>query len=141
MKCRVCGSDKNAKWGFRKGKQCFKCKECGFQFTRSDDRRSEKDFHRAVAMYCAGLSFRTIGSLLSYHHTTILRWICEFAYNCPKPIPKGELVVELDEMHHFIQSKKTSFGFGKHIVAQLDNLLTGKLGIEVPELLKECITA
>jgi len=140
IKCRACGSEESAKWGNRKGKQCYRCKVCSFQFTREDDRKSEKEVMRAVALYCVGLSFRTIGTLLNYHHTTVLRWIMEFARQYyEKPIPKGEIKVELDEMHHFLQSKKTSVGFGKHIVEQLDSLLTGKLAIEIPQRLKNCI--
>ena len=139
--CRVCGSTKNAKWGKRRGKQCYRCSDCGFQFTREDGRKSEKEILRAVALYCFGFSFRTIGTILHYHDTTIMRWIGEFAdKHYQKPIPKGEIVVELDEMHHFINSKKTQFGFGKHTAAQVENFLTGKLALEIPPLLKGCIT-
>jgi len=124
----------------RKGKQCFKCKVCGFQFTREDDRRDEKQVLRAVALYCLGFSFRTIGQILAYHHTTILKWVMAFAKEkYEKPIPKNEIIVELDEMHHYLQSKKTSFGYGRHIAERLDDFSTGKLEIEVPKLLSGCI--
>jgi hypothetical protein len=56
-----------------------------------------------------------------------------------KPVPKGEIVLELDEMWHFLHLKKTNCGFGKPIVAQLESLLTGSLEIAIPELLKDCI--
>ena len=139
-KCRKCGSENCVGWGKRKGKQCHRCKDCGFQFTRDDERKSQKDVFRAVALYCTGLSFRTIGALMNYHNTTILGWIVEFAErNYHKPIPKSDIIVELDEMHHYLKSKKTSFGYGKHIVERLANYSTGKLEIEVPELLKRCI--
>ena len=138
--CRACGSDDNHKRGMRKGKQCYKCKVCGFQFTREDDRRDEKQVLRAVALYCLGFSFRTIGQILAYHHTTILKWVMAFAKEkYEKPIPKGEIIVELDEMHHYIQSNKTQFGFGKHTAERVEDFLTGKLAIEVPPLLKKCI--
>ena len=32
MMCRRCSSTNNVKCGFRNGKQCYKCKECGSQF-------------------------------------------------------------------------------------------------------------
>jgi len=96
---------------------------------------------RAVVLYCLGLSFKTIGTLLNYSKTSIINWVRDFARkNYAKPIPKGELVLELDEMHHFIRSKKTNCGFGKHIAAQLDSLLTGNAEIVIPPLLKDCIT-
>ena len=139
--CRACGSENNVKWGNRRGKQCYMCKDCGFQFTREDERRDEKTVLRAVALYCSGFSYRTIGKLLNYHNTTIMKWIGRFAdEHYQKPIPKGAIRVELDEMHHFLQSKKTNCGYGRHIVAKLDNLLTGNLEIEVPKLLRRCIT-
>jgi hypothetical protein len=73
--------------------------------------------------------------------STIYRWIRAFAtlhYN--KPVPKEEIIVELDEMSHFIHSKKTEYGFGRHIAGQLDNLSIGNAVIVIPELLKGCIT-
>ena len=138
--CRVCGSQRNAKWGKRRGKQCYRCSDCGFQFTIETERQSAVDVKRAVTLYCLGFSFRTIGKLLRYHHTTVMRWICKFAQeHYQKPAAKGEVILELDEMFHFIESKKTNYGFGKHIAAQLDNLSTGNAAIEIPPLLKGCI--
>ena len=87
-KCRKCGSAECVKWGFRKYKQCYRCKKCDFQFTREDERKSEKDVFRAVALYCAGLSFRTIGALTNYHNTTILGWIVQFAKKNLKTNPE-----------------------------------------------------
>ena len=115
------------------------CRECNYQFTSMRITTDEVKL-RAVALYCAGLSFRTIGQILGYANTAILYWVREFAelhYN--KPIPKGEIVLELDEMWHFIRLKKTNYGFGKHIAAQLDSLLTGNAEIEIPKLLQNCI--
>lgn len=141
MKCRACGSDENVKWGHMDGKQRYRCKQCGFQFTRATNRRDERLVRKAVALYCVGLSYRTIGTLLNYHHTTVLHWVVDFAKeHYEKPIPKGELKIELDEMHHFLQSKKTNAGYGKHIAEQLDSLLTGKSEIVILPLFKGCIT-
>jgi len=139
--CRACGSTNCIKRGKRKGKQCWLCKCCGFQFTREDDRKDPKNVLKAVALYCAGLSYRAIGALMNYHNTTILHWVNDFAKeHYSKPVPKGEILVELDEMHHYLQSKKTLFGYGKHIVERLNDLSTGKLEIEVRQPLNGCIT-
>jgi hypothetical protein len=73
-------------------------------------------------------------------NTTILHWVNDWAKeHYSKPIPKGEILVELDEMHHFLQSKKTLYGYGKHIVERLGDLSTGKLEIEVRQPLNGCI--
>jgi len=34
-----------------------------------------------------------------------------------KPMPQGPVEVELDEMWHFLRSKKTRFGYGRRIAA------------------------
>jgi len=48
-----------------------------------------------------------------------MRWVRRYAQvTYRKPEPKGEIVVELDEMWHFIQSKKINVGFGKLFVEQ-----------------------
>ena len=77
---------------------------------------------------------------MNYHNTNILHWVNGFAKeHYSKPVPKGEIMVELDEMHHYLQSKKTLYGYGKHIVERLSDYLTGKLVLEIPRHLKECI--
>ena len=140
MECTKCNSERVVRNGHRvDGKQSYKCKDCGYRFA-TQRITTEATKLRAVTLYCAGLSLRTIGVLLGYANTMILIWVREFAkahYNKPKP--KGEIIVELDEMWHFIQSKKTNCGFGKHIVEQLDSLLTGNVEIVIPKLLQGCI--
>ena len=141
MECKYCKSSRVVKNGTKHGAQNYLCRECGRAWTKTAPRHSADDEKRAVVLYCLGLSFKTIGKLMNYSKTSILYWVRNFARkNYAKPIPKGEIIVELDEMHHFIQSKKTNYGFGKYIAAQLDNLLTGNAEIAIPPLLKGCIT-
>jgi len=123
------------------GSQNYLCRKCNKAWTKTTGRRSAENEMRAVVLYCLGLSFKTIGKLMNYSKTSILYWVRNFARaNYSKPVPKGELFLELDEMWHFIQQKKTNCGFGKSIVAQLDSLLTGNAEIVIPPLLKNCIT-
>ena len=139
MRCIKCNSEKVVKNGSKNGDQYFKCKECNAQFNEKT-RSSEVAQRFAIVLYCFGLSLRTIGTLLEYSNVAILNWVRDFAtahYN--KPVPKGDIVLELDEMWHFIEQKKTNCGFGKPIVAQLDSLLTGNAEIVIPPLLKNCI--
>jgi len=93
----------------------------------------------AVALYAAGLSFRTIAALFCVDCATIYRWVRDFAkVNYAKPKPQGDIVIELDEMHHFIRSKKTNAGYGKHIAEQLDSFLTGNAATERAIPSKNC---
>ena len=80
-------------------------------------------------MYLSGLSMRTISRIVKTDVHAVYRWIRKFAeVNYEKPEPRGEaVVVELDEMWHFINSKKTNSGSGKLIVALPVNLSTGNV--------------
>ena len=122
MKCKRCYSDKIGKNGKREGQQCYICKNCSHQFISEFGRHTPQEEQIAVLLYCLGLSFTAIAQVLFVHPSTILRWVRKYAHkNCKKPIPKGEIVIELDEMWHFIHSKKTKYGFGKLTVAQPEN--------------------
>ena len=135
MTCRKCGSIKNVKNGKMNGMQRYKCKDCGFQFTKEvANGRSEAEKQQAIALYLLGLSMRTIAKLYRVNVTTILYWIRTFAIKTyEKPTPQGAVVIELDEMWHFIHSKKQSAGYGRLIVALPVNSLTGNVGIVVAD--------
>ena len=69
-----------------------------------------------------GLSMTAIGKILHYHTSTIMRWVRKYAKaGCRKPEPKGEIVVELDEMWHYIKSKKINVGFRKPTAEQQES--------------------
>jgi len=119
MKCKRCGGEKIGKNGTKDKKQNYLCKECGHQFISEFGRHTEQEEKLAVLLYCMGLSLTAIGSILHYHTSTVMRWIRRYAKdNCRKPELKGEVVIELDEMWHYIRSKKINVGFGKHIAGQ-----------------------
>ena len=136
MICRKCGSSESVKNGKRGGEQCYKCKKCGFQYTKEEAKgRSEAERCRAIALYLLGLSMRTIAKLFSVNVTTILYWVRNFAIkNYTKPAPKGPIEIELDEMWHFIGSKKTSVGYGKLIAVLPASSSTGNVEIVVARL-------
>lgn len=63
--------------------------------------------------------------------STVLYWVRNFALKIDeKPTPKGDIVVELDEMLRFLKSKKPKYGFGGHAAALPVNWLTGNAEIE-----------
>ncbi|MDR3357577.1 MAG: hypothetical protein LBN96_01700, partial [Desulfovibrio sp.] len=68
----------------------------------------------------------------------VLRWIRLFAEKAyEKPELCEAVVVELDEMWHYLRSKKTNFGSGRLIVAIPVSSLTGDVGIVVREPLPD----
>ena len=105
--CPKCKCAEVVKNGKINEKQRFKCKKCSFQFTRLTPRGyadSEKAF--AVVLYNLGLSMNAI-------------------VNYEKPVPKDAIIVELDEMWHYLGSKKNSSGYGKLIAEKLENSSIG----------------
>ena len=85
----------------------------------------------AVTLYTLGLSIRAIARLIGVSPTAVLKWIKTFAKtHYEKPAPGDAIIVELDEMWHYLGSKKRS---GKLIVEKLESLLTGNVeeGIRV----------
>ncbi len=133
--CPKCQSIEVVKNGKVQGKQRYKCKSCSLQFTRLTPRgRPAQEKAMAVTLYTLGLSIRAIAGLIGVSPTAVLKWIKTFAKtHYEKPAPGDAIIVELDEMWHYLGSKKTSYGSGKLIVEKLESLLTGNVeeGIRV----------
>jgi hypothetical protein len=82
----------------------------------------------AIILYVTGLSLRAIASIVNVSPKAVLDWVRTFgAATYEKPTPKGEVIIELDEMWHFLTSKKTSSGSGKRIVVLQVNSSTGNV--------------
>jgi len=135
--CKKCGSQNIIKAGFVKGEQRYKCKECGCQFvpTRNKGKSLELKL-TAVLLYINGLSLRTIGKLFNVSNVSVLNWVKKYALqNYEKPKPTGKaVVIELDEMWHFLNLKKTNFGYGKHTAVILESSLIGNAVIVIQKL-------
>ena len=133
--CPKCQSIEVVKNGKAQEKQRYKCKSCSLQFTRLTPRgRPAQEKAMAVTLYTLGLSIRAIARLIGVSPTAVLKWIKTFAKtHYEKPAPGDAIIVELDEMWHYLGSKKTSYGSGKLIVEKLESLLTGNVeeGIRV----------
>jgi len=142
MLCTKCGSESTFKSGFIKGEQRYRCKKCGRQFvpTRQHGKTQTQKL-TATLLYINGLSLRTIARLLKVTATAVLKWVRQYAIeNYQKPQPQSNTVeIELDEMWHYLGSKKTSFGFGKYIVVLPSNLLTGDVGVVIVGLFCGCL--
>ena len=128
--CPKC-EGKSVKNGRAKGKQRWKCKGCKFQFTRLEPKGKPLWMKiEAVLLYISGLSLNATASLLNVSAQAVLNWVRDFARaNYEKPEPGSVVVVELDEMWHFIESKKTNVGSGKHLIVIMGDSSTGKLEI------------
>jgi transposase-like protein len=131
MKCPKCESQHCVKAGFNHNRQRYKCKDCKYQFTQITDKNTTKRAF-ALYLYAVGLSMNAIGRMLKVEPSTILYWVKNFALKTyEKPTPQGEVLIELDEMWHFLRSKKTRSRSGRHIVELPASLGIGNAEIEV----------
>jgi hypothetical protein len=67
----------------------------------------------ALILYLEGLGFRSIGRYLNVSHVAVFNWIKSFGEKLEEfRNPEDIDVIELDEMHTYIGSKKTTVGSG-----------------------------
>ena len=115
--CPACSGTVLIKSGHACGRQRWKCKGCGRQFTRTEPRGKPAALKRhAIELYCLGLSMNAVAKRVGVSAQSMLRWVRDHAqHHCPKPEPAGRstAVVELDEVWHFIKKKPPSSGSGR----------------------------
>ncbi len=115
MDCPKCGKPASCKDGMVKGRQRYLCKDCNHRYTTGQRHGTGDNAakRQALELYLEGLGFRSIGRVLKFSHVTIFNWIREFGEQLDT-IKNDEpvQVMELDEMHSYIGSKKTIVGYG-----------------------------
>ena len=115
MNCPRCGSLRHCKDGIVNARQRHKCKDCNYRYTveKKSDVKSKEVRRLALEMYLEGLGFRSIGRILKISYGTVYLWIKEWGNKVSLP-HRNESVeyVELDEIHTYVASKKTTVGYG-----------------------------
>ena len=109
LRCKRCGSTEQVKNGLMRGKQRYRCKGCGLNFTDTPPRGMPLAMKvTAVLLYLSGLSMNRTAKLLGVSTPTVMAWIERFAeVHAQKPEPEGRaLVVELDEMWHYLKNPR-----------------------------------
>ena len=139
MSCPKCQHSHFVKNGFINEKQRYKCKDCAYQWTENRTYRGRPLAEKALAvfLYCHGLSMNAIAKMLHASPSTILEWIRNFGSEHakpPEPQETGAVVLELDEMWHYLKKKSRNSGFGKLCVVILENSSPGNvvIGIKQP---------
>ncbi|WP_369800711.1 IS1 family transposase [Capnocytophaga canis] len=115
MKCTRCESLNKIKAGFVGGRQRYKCKDCDYFFSveKKSDVKTPEQKRLALQMYLEGLGFRAIGRILNISYGTVYRWVKKWGESVEFPQNEEPIeIVELDEIHSYVQSKKTTVGVG-----------------------------
>src|SRR3954467_5644452 len=116
LRCKGCGSGEHVKNGLMRGKQRYLCKACGLNFTATPAPGTPLAMKAAaVLLYVSGLSMNRTGKLLGVSTPTVQAWLEQFAKAyAQKPEPEGRaVVIELDEMWHYLKKSPGSSGFGR----------------------------
>ena len=137
LACKKCGSAHFRKNGLVRGHQRYRCRACGYNFTDTPPRGYPLEQKvLAVMLYLSGLSMRRTAKLLGVSPPTVMEWIERLAAAyATKPQPTGRaVVIELDEMWHFLKKSPPSSGFGRLMIALQAAWWTGNVAgvIETP---------
>ena len=113
--CPKCGSTERVKNGHAKGRPRFRCKNCRYDYTVMQKSTAIPISQKRLALqlYLEGLGFNSIGRVIGVSHVAVLKWIREYGIQAEELRSENEIIVmEMDEMHSYIGSKKTISGFG-----------------------------
>src|SRR5512139_148996 len=108
LRCKRCGSEKHVKNGLMGGKQRYRCKACGLNFTDSLPRGLPLALKAtAVLLYISGLSMNRTAKLVGVSTPSVQAWIERFAQTFAQKLePEGQaVVIALDERWHYLKKK------------------------------------
>ena len=116
MNCPKCNVSESVKSGKIKTRQRYKCKGCGCNYTVEikSTAKPKSQKKQALHLYLEGLGFRSIGRILGVSNVSVMNWIRDFGKEVKELHTESQKieVVEVDEMHSYIGSKKTTVGYG-----------------------------
>lgn len=135
MKCLKCGSENVCKNGKMYSMQRYKCKDCGYNYTKGR-RSKDKSLKRfALELYLEGLGFRSIGRLLKVSHVSVCNWIKQYGKDLELLQNNHKVcVTEIDEMHSYVGSKKTQSGSGLLLIDMQKNSSISLLATDLQKL-------
>ena len=116
LRCKHCGSGSFVRNGMANGHQRYRCKACGRSFTQTPARGKPPAMKAlAVLLYALGsVSQGMIAKLLGVSHVAVYKWVRAAGEDAPAPSTTLEdNIVQIDEMWHFVDGKKTRFGSGE----------------------------
>ena len=114
--CKHCGSGSFVRNGMAHGHQRYRCEACGRSFTATPA-RGKPPAMKALAILLdamGNVSQGMIAKLLGVSHVAVYRWIRAAGEEAPPPsAAPSSGIVQIDEMWHFVNGKKTRFGSGR----------------------------
>ena len=128
MNCPRCKRENADKNGKSRGSQRYKCKACGFQFTRLTTRgRPPWQRSLAVFLYCRGVSISTIARMFSVAPSTIFKWIRKFGSKrtpLPETTTDGAVLLDEKEITAYLERQTADSESGKIFVVIPEDVLS-----------------
>ncbi len=134
LRCKRCGSEEQTRNGLMCGKQRYRCKACGLNFTDTPPRGKPLALKvTAVLLYVSGLSMNRTAKLLGASTPSVMTWIERFAKeHATKPEPRGRaVVIELDEMWHYLKKSPRNSGSGRLGIVLQGGSWTGSAAVAI----------
>ena len=134
IRCKKCQLQDYVKSGHIRGYQRYKCKGCGCQFTETKLRGVNpalKSFAIVLYAFC-GVSMGNIAKLFKVSTVAVLKWVKLAAVQVELQVQvsrQSSEIVMVDEFWHFVNGKKTKFGFGEPLMGYRVNLSDGNWAI------------
>src|SRR6187549_4154792 len=132
LRCKRCGSGEHVKNGLMRGKQRYRCRACGLNFTDTPPRGMPLRVKlEAVLLYLSGLSMNRTAKLLGVSTPSVQAWLEQFAATyAQKPEPEGRaVVIELDEMWHYLKKSPNRSGSGRLGIVRQGSWWTGNAAV------------
>ena len=94
--------------------QRYKCKGCKYHYTVFLKSTSKSSDVRKLALelHLEGLGFRQMGRILKINYVTVYYWIKKCGFISLPRTGTAVEVVELDELHTYVGSKRNDIGYG-----------------------------
>ena len=129
-RCKNCASEHSVKNGKVRGKQRYRCKQCGYNFVEGDAGSNEKIAAKKampVLLYSLGkASFNLLARLFDTWPSQVYRWVVQEGLSLPEQEISGTIKeMEFDEMWHFVKEKKTNFGSSRPLIVAQGELWPG----------------
>ncbi len=133
INCKKCESTSYVKAGTIRGHQRYECRLCGCQFTNTKPRGVSPLLRNlGIILYAHhGVPMAGVARLFKVTTVAVLKWIRKASDKIamePSSASKATLI-QVDEMWHFVNGKKTKFGSGEPWMGYHVELSPGTWGI------------
>lgn len=127
LSCKKCSSYNYSKSGHIRGLQRYVCKDCGYQFTLTKPRGVNPGLRKlGVLLYAHfGVSLSGVARLCKVSVQAVVKWIKAASDELEEPRENSAEVIQVDEMWHFVNGKKTRYGSGERFAGYHAVLLDG----------------